>query len=146
MYLSLRSHPDAYLSPNQLSPSGSTCFHMNKEEVGAGATVGGRIMPTLSPIRVEVLSPVDFGYEKMCPPAPFPCATSSSPFLLCCFPLITDLLAVEVYQAHKSKQDRGPDRGRDLYTGRALILSGLVNNLQFRQLLVFNIHVCRAHR
>lgn len=53
---------------------------------------------------------------------------------LCCFPLITDLLAVEVYQAHKSKQDRGPDWGRALYTGRALILSGLENKLQFRQL------------
>lgn len=52
----------------------------------------------------------------------------------CCFPLITDLLAVEVYQAHKSKQDRGPDWERALYTGRALILSGLENKLQFRQL------------
>lgn len=56
--------------------------------------------------------------------------------LLCCFPLITDLLANEVYQAHKSKQDRGPDWDRALYTGRALILSGLQSKLQFRQLLV----------
>lgn len=65
--------------------------------------------------------------------------------LLCRFPLITDLLAVVVYQAHKSKQDRGPDRERALYTGRALILSGLASKLQFRQLLACNIpvwHVC----
>lgn len=51
------------------------------------------------------------------------------------FPLITDLLAIEVYQAHKSKQDRGPDRERALYTGRTLILSGLESKLQFRQLV-----------
>lgn len=64
--------------------------------------------------------------------------------LLCCFPLITDLLAVEVYQAHKSKQDRGPDRERALYTGRALILSGLESKLQFRQLLACKIPVCHV--
>lgn len=94
-------------------------------------------MPTLSPIRIEVLSPVDFGYEKMCTS---PLRLPSS--LLCHFPLITDLLAVEVYQAHKSKQDRGPDRERALYTGRALILSGLESKLQFRQLVAYNVTVC----
>lgn len=103
---------------------------------GGEKTIWCQIMPALSPIRIEVLSPGWLWLWENVPLPPFP--------LLCCFPLITDLLAVEVYQAHKSKQDRGPDWERALYTGRALILPGLENKLQFRQLLACETPVCHV--
>lgn len=91
-----------------------------------GKNIWGQIMPMLSSISIEVLSPHWlWRWENVAPPPTL---------LLCCFPLITDLLAIEVYQAPKSKQDGGPGRGRALYTGRALILSGLESKLQFSQL------------